>query len=239
MLLTATVQVAATADDPMNVALTALELLRAQVLADERSSLKFSVVARDNSRFMTYLKSIAAAQPGAHQNLLRGCCEVILTDTATFADAVSFIAGLLADWPDVLTTASLSIYAEGIRWRAAPESSVGSLRLIDRKELTRGTPEQRSSLVAELTCRGASLEDAAFLASLKATSEETGLAFRLGQLMSSHDPQGGRPAGPAACGRGRFPRGAHPHRRRHSPPRSRLARIPRFDDLPRGHRIPI
>jgi hypothetical protein len=187
VLLTANAQVAATVDDPMKVALTAVELLRAKVVAGERSSLTLTVAARDNSRFLVHLKAVATAELGAHHKSLHGYCELSLTNAMKFADAVGFIAALLAAWPDALASASLSLVAEDFQWRGAPEGSRGSLRLIDWKALARGTPKQRSSLLATLTFRGESLQDVAFVSCLKAVSDETDIAFDAGSRSSSRE----------------------------------------------------
>ena len=65
MLLTARVEVAWTLDDPLCLAQRTLQLLRECTFSNQHSSLKISVAARDNSRFMTHVKAIAASQPGA------------------------------------------------------------------------------------------------------------------------------------------------------------------------------
>jgi hypothetical protein len=88
MRLIATVQVASTGDDPLDLARKALEFRRASARADQRSSLKMSVAARDNSRIMKHVKSFAASQSGNLEHTARGFGEVILTDTFPFVEAV-------------------------------------------------------------------------------------------------------------------------------------------------------
>ena len=177
MLLIATVHVGSTVDDPLDLARKALQFLSASALADQGGSLKMSVAARDNSRFMKHVKSFAASRPSGREQTNRGFCEIMLTDSSPFAVAVSFVSDLLKDWPDILASAALCLDAEGFRWRGAPENSVGALRLIDWKAFSRGTPKQRSLLVAELTCRGASPTDPSVQTALEAIAGKTGIAF--------------------------------------------------------------
>ncbi len=99
MRLTSAVRVAATADDPTDVALTALRLLRAGAITDTASSLTLTVMGRSNLRFITQLKWKAAAQFGTVSDDQSAACKVDVVGSQAFTDCLDFIEAALAGAP--------------------------------------------------------------------------------------------------------------------------------------------